>query len=96
MSIGEIEILIEEGWQEYKWNIQKHADLKCAILNASWSHKKDEKLYEWKDFLPEELLPEKPKKKEISKDEQSALWSAAGNAYVNKCPKKKKTRTVRR
>ena len=96
MSLGEIYICIDEGWQEYRWSIQKHVDLKCAMLNGPWSHKKDQKLYEWKDFLPKELLPEQQKPKELTPEEQAAMWSAAGNAYVNQANRNKKIKVKRR
>jgi hypothetical protein len=91
LSIPEIELYLEEGWENTKSKMQMHIDLKCAILNGSHFHKKDDKPYEWKDFLPKDFLPEKAPRRELSKEEKAAMWSAAGNAFVGRCedPRKK-------
>jgi len=88
LAFPEVVMFIEEGTEELKGELRRHADLKCAIMNASHFQKKDEKPYEWKDFLPKELLPEQAPIKELSHEEKAALWSAAGNAFVNQCRQK--------
>jgi len=82
-SLPEIVMYLEEGWEEVKGQLQMHVDLKCAIMNAPNFHKKDEKPYEWKDFLPKELLPEKQKPQKLTPEEKAERWAAAGAAWCD-------------
>jgi len=85
--------MIEEGSKELTAKIKldtiRHADLKVSILNAPNSHRIDDKLWTLEDVIDKELADELKKlmkdqpKKQTSKKEQSARWSAAGNAYMS-------------
>ena len=82
MSLGEIALCLDCGYENFKTDVQLHVDLKCAILNASWTHRKDKRLWTWGDFLSKEMLPPKPKKREITESEKSKRWAAAGAAMM--------------
>jgi len=87
-----IEEAADEKKERFKLEAIWHADLKTAILNAPWSQHKDKRLYNVSDFLDKGILP-KNERKELAPEEKAAMWSAAGNAFVDRC---KKTKTVRR
>ncbi len=82
MSLGEIALCLDGGYEKFKTEMQLHTDLKCAILNAQWTHRKDKRLWTWGDFLPKEMLPPKPKKRETTEAERSKRWAAAGAAMM--------------
>jgi len=82
MSLGEIHLCLEEGFEKFKCEMQLHADLKCAILNAPWTHKRDKKVWVLEDFLPKKMLPPKTKKREVTEAEKSKRWAAAGAAMM--------------
>ena len=84
--------MIEEGSKELTAKIKldtiRHADLKVTLLN-SYSRKSGDNWWTIEDVIDrgladdlKKLMKDQPKKK-VSKKEQSARWSAAGNAYVS-------------
>jgi hypothetical protein len=82
MTIGDLDIVLEEGYQEFEENYKRHVDLKVAILNAPRSERKGGGLYHINDFLPKNMKLEKT---EISADEQASLIMDRGRKLAEKC-----------
>lgn len=82
MTIGDLDIVLEEGYQEFEENYKRHVDLKVAILNTPRSERKGGGLYHINDFLPKNMKLEKT---EISADEQASLIMDRGRKLAEKC-----------
>jgi hypothetical protein len=87
MSLGELDIVLEEGYQEFNDNLKLHMDLKCAILNAQYSRRRGGGLYSIEDFLGSNR-----KHESISPEEQAQRVSEHGRALAQNCDRHRKHR----
>lgn len=89
MTIGDLDIVLEEGYQEFEENYKRHVDLKVTILNAPHSERKGGGLYHINDFLPRNM---KINKEEISAEEQARLTIERGRRLAEKSKQYSKNR----
>lgn len=92
MTIGELDLIIDESMEEFYEGIRRHADLKAAILNTAAPYTikpKNGKIHQINDFLPDSM---KIKHKELSEEEQAQRTLEAGRALAAKCDRYKKRR----
>lgn len=85
MTIGELDIVIDEGIEEFYEGVRRHADLKAAILNTAAPYMvkpRNGKIHQMNDFLPDSM---KVKQKELSEEEQAKRTLEAGRALAAKC-----------
>jgi len=76
-----IDVKIKDRELQDKREAVVMAGLKCVIQNAPYGphlKKGDRYPYKLTDFLPKDLIP----KREISEEEKTKSWMAAGNAMM--------------
>lgn len=92
MTIGELDLVIDEGMEEFYEEVRRHADLKAAILNTAAPYMvspKNGRIHQMNDFLPDSM---KVKQEEISEEEQARRTLEAGRALAAKCQQYTKRR----
>lgn len=98
MSIGDVNIVLEEGLNEFHETVKMHVDLKVAIMNTNAPRMikpKNGKIHSMKDFLPKDLIKGSTERQQcLTPEEQVKLISERGHRAVNKANAIKQTQNV--
>ncbi len=98
MSIGDVNIVLEEGLKEFHENVKMHVDLKVAMMNTNaprMVRPKNGKIHQVKDFLPKDLLTGHTEHQRcLTPEEQVKMISERGHREVNKASTVKQNQKV--